>query len=234
MPTFRTRWAVAAAVPTAAALLFASPAYATNGDNGTVKIHNAETGEELRKNEPKVCEFYLDAFGFDAAQKVDWKIKSWAANGGEKGEVVLSGELTLDEAGHGRTDDMNLPDGQYKLFWNWEGEKGKAKHKVFKTRCEDDTPGDDETQTTEPSPSETPDETPSATPSETASETPSATPSESASPAASMPAEEGGSSDGNLAETGAGTPLLALSAVAAALVAGGGFLVLRRRKAAQG
>ncbi|MET8405784.1 hypothetical protein ABZV53_42660, partial [Streptomyces sp900116325] len=42
----------------AAALLFAPSAHATApGDNGTVKIHDATTGEELRKNEPHVCTF---------------------------------------------------------------------------------------------------------------------------------------------------------------------------------
>ncbi|MEV8205639.1 hypothetical protein AB0P40_09670, partial [Streptomyces sp. NPDC079189] len=38
----------------AAALLLAPSAHATApGDNGTVKIHDATTGEELRKNEPR-------------------------------------------------------------------------------------------------------------------------------------------------------------------------------------
>ncbi|WP_344496738.1 LPXTG cell wall anchor domain-containing protein [Streptomyces enissocaesilis] len=127
-----------------ASLLLAPSAHATpKGDNGTVKIHDSTTGEELRKNEPKVCSFYLDAFGFDAAQKVDWHIEAWANNTAPKGETVKSGSLTLDGSGHERTEDMVLPDGQYKLFWNFEGENGKAKHKVFKTDCAtEDKPGE--------------------------------------------------------------------------------------------
>lgn len=122
-----------------------------NGDNGTVKIHDAATGEELRKNEPKVCEFYLDAFGFDAGQQVTWEIVGWKPTGDNK-TVADEGEIVLDGEGHGRTEDMTLPDGHYKLFWNWEGENGAAKHKVFWTECEDSE---------SPDPSDTPSDTPS-------------------------------------------------------------------------
>ena len=123
----------------AAALLLAPSAHATApGDNGTVKIHDATTGEELRKNEPHVCTFYLDAFKFDGGQQVDWHIEAWAPTADVKGETVKSGSLTLDGDGHGRTQDLSLPDGHYKLFWNFDGEHGRAKHKVFWTDCEDD------------------------------------------------------------------------------------------------
>ncbi len=50
---------------------------ARNGDNGTVKIHNSTTPVTDPRNEPHVCIFYLDAFGFDPAQSVSWQIKSW-------------------------------------------------------------------------------------------------------------------------------------------------------------
>ncbi|HEY3483640.1 MAG TPA: hypothetical protein VGL02_32660, partial [Streptomyces sp.] len=53
----------AAAVAVAATVLLAPAAYAHGnapGDNGTIKIHDARTGEELVKNEPHVCTFYLD------------------------------------------------------------------------------------------------------------------------------------------------------------------------------
>ena len=147
----------------AAAFLVAPVAHATPpGDNGTVKIHDAGTGEELRKNEPHVCTFYLDAFGFDAVQEVDWHIEAWAPTADVKGETVKSGEITLDSEGHGRTEDLSLPDGHYKLFWNFDGEKGAAKHKVFWTECEDEGGGD-----------------PSASPSASASASSSASPSAS-------------------------------------------------------
>jgi LPXTG-motif cell wall-anchored protein len=155
---------------TAASLMLAPMASATGkpggngkpGDNGTVKIHDAKTGEELMKNEPHVCTFYLDGFKFDGAQKVDWTIKGWAPTKDLEG---TSGSLTLDGSGHGRTQDISLPNGHYKLFWNFDGENGKAKQKVFWVDCEGTEPG---------TPGETPGtpgETP-GTPGETPGETP--------------------------------------------------------------
>ncbi|MGW0560143.1 LPXTG cell wall anchor domain-containing protein [Streptomyces sp. NPDC003016] len=167
-----------------ASLLLAPSAHATpKGDNGTVKIHDSTTGEELRKNEPKVCSFYLDAFGFDAAQKVVWHIEAWANNTAPKGETVKSGSLTLDGSGHERTEDMVLPDGQYKLFWNFEGENGKAKHKVFKTDCAtEDKPGEgkpDEGKPEKPGkPDEKPGEEPGGKPGDKPGEEPTEKPTE--------------------------------------------------------
>ncbi|MEF9883389.1 LPXTG cell wall anchor domain-containing protein [Streptomyces sp. P9-A4] len=128
----------------AGSLALAPVAFASNGpkgDNGTVKIHDSKTGEEIKANEPKVCAFYLDAFNFDAQQKANWRIEAWANNDQEKGTEVEKGSITLDAKGHGRTEDLKLADGQYKLFWNFDGENGKAKHKVFKVDCPDETPG---------------------------------------------------------------------------------------------
>ncbi|MGW3656631.1 LPXTG cell wall anchor domain-containing protein [Streptomyces sp. NPDC005151] len=239
-----------------ASLLLAPSAFATpKGDNGTVKIHDAKTGEELRRNEPKVCSFYLDAFGFDAAQKVQWHIEAWANNDLDKGETVKTGAFALDGSGHGRTTDMTLPDGQYKLFWNFEGENGKAKHKVFKTDCEPGKPGEKPTkpgeeptkpgeeptkpgeEPTKPGeeptkPGEEPSATPSSSPSAPGGEQPSGAPSPSESTPAGAPTTQGGAS-GNLAETGSSAPVGTMAAVAAALAAAGGFLVMRRRKAQQ-
>ncbi|MFD3500738.1 LPXTG cell wall anchor domain-containing protein [Streptomyces sp. NPDC058676] len=211
----------------AAAFLAAPLAHATApGDNGTVKIHDATTGEELRKNEPHVCTFYLDAFGFDAVQEVDWHIEAWAPTADVKGETVKSGEITLDADGHGRTDDLSLPDGHYKLFWNFEGENGAAKHKVFWTDCEDDGDGGGSTPSGSASPSSSAGESadPSASPSPGSSAGESAAPSASSSPSAQ-------GTGGDLAETGNGAPVGLLSGLAAALVAGGGYLMFRRRKA---
>ncbi|MCH0538310.1 LPXTG cell wall anchor domain-containing protein [Streptomyces sp. MUM 203J] len=113
-----------------------------------------------------------------------------------------------------------------------------------------DVPDDEESPSTEPSPSsseptstETPSTEPTPSASEpTSSETPSTEPS--SSPSETMPggttpsaapsaSESEGASTGDLAETGSSTPVGALAGVAAALVAGGAFLVLRRRKSAQ-
>ncbi|MFC9703219.1 LPXTG cell wall anchor domain-containing protein [Streptomyces sp. NPDC056943] len=191
----------------------ASASEGPKGDNGTVKIHDSKTGEEIKANEPKVCEFYLDAFNFDAAQKATWRIEAWANNDQEKGTEVKDGAITLDAKGHGRTEDMTLADGQYKLFWNFDGENGKAKHKVFKVDCPvgtptetpgtetpgTETPGTEtpgtETPGTETPGTETPvpsESTPGGTESPAPSETPGAseTPGGTESPSATTPAGE--------------------------------------------
>ncbi|MEU0073146.1 LPXTG cell wall anchor domain-containing protein [Streptomyces sp. NPDC006332] len=236
--------AAATAALLASPLAHATPVSAVPGDNGTVKIHDATTGEELRKNEPHVCSFYLDAFGFDAVQEVDWHIEAWAPTADVKGETVKSGEIALDPDGHGRTDDMSLPDGHYKLFWNFDGENGAAKHKVFWSDCEDDG-GGGSTPSGSASPSTSASASASSSPSSSASSSPSSSVSESADPSASpSPSSSVGESTapsassspsaqgpgGGLAETGNGAPVGLLSGAAAALVAAGGYLVFRRRR----
>ncbi|MEU0003222.1 hypothetical protein ABZ079_02650 [Streptomyces sp. NPDC006314] len=233
MPSL-TRVGTLTALASAALLVAPATAHATpHGDNGTVKIHDATTGEELRRNEPHVCTFYLDAFGFDGGQQVDWHIEAWAPTAATKGETVKSGALTLDADGHGRTENLSLPDGHYKLFWNFDGEKGSAKHKVFWTDCEDSEGGGGK-----PSGSASPSASSSPSSGSSSGTTPSASPSgspssaaASSSPAASPSAQGGG---GDLAETGNGAPVGLLSGVAAALVGAGGCLVARRRKAQRG
>ncbi|MEV3990320.1 hypothetical protein AB0J57_15575 [Streptomyces sp. NPDC049837] len=214
----------------ACSLVFAPSALATKGDNGTVKIHDASTGEELHKNEPHVCTFYLDAFGFDAGQQVEWHIESWAPTADVKGETVESGSLTLDGSGHGRTDDLTLPDGHYKLFWNFDGENGRAKQKVFWSAC-DAEPGGHEPGGAEPGASQ-PGERPSAEPSaaKPSAQTDGTSPASSAPAAAGAPAANG-SAEGDLAETGSSAPVGILAGIAAALVVGGGYLVSRLGRA---
>jgi hypothetical protein len=109
-----------------------------------------------RRNEPHVCVFYLDAFGFDAGQSVSWNIKSWPPTGDRT--VVASGTLTLDSNGDGHTGDMTLQSGHYKLFWNFTGENGFAKQKVFWVECESTPPP------TTPPPSPTTPTTPTSSP----------------------------------------------------------------------
>ncbi|MGP3984165.1 hypothetical protein, partial [Streptomyces sp. KR80] len=210
----RTLFSACAVTAAAAISLLSGPAaYATPpGDNGTVKIHDAETGEELRRNEPHVCSFYLDAFGFDGGQEVTWKIVEMPPTG-IKGEEAENGTLTLDAEGHGRSEDMTLPDGHYKLVWNFDGELGRAKHKVFWTECdsEDDVPG------VEPSATELPGDEASEKPKDEPSAEPN---SESATPA---PAPSSNGNAGDLAETGAS--VVGASLGAALLLVVGAVLV---------
>ncbi|MFJ8465658.1 LPXTG cell wall anchor domain-containing protein [Streptomyces swartbergensis] len=220
----------------ASAVLLLAPAAQASppGDNGTVKIHDASTGEELRRNEPHVCTFYLDAFGFDGGQEVDWRIDAIPPSE-NKGETVKSGALTLDAEGHGRSEELSLPDGHYKLLWTFDGEKGAGKHKVFWTDCADEQEpgGSTPSGSASPSPSSGASEAPSAGPGSSESPASPSSPAGGGVPASSSPSPQGGA-EGDLAETGNGAPVGVLSGVAAVLVAGGGFLVLRRRRLGRG
>ncbi len=233
--------ACAATVALAASVLLAPAALAHNapGDNGNVKIHDAKTGEELHKNEPHVCTFYLDGFRFDGAQQADWHIERWSPTDGDKGETVKSGSLTLDGSGHERTQDIALPDGHYKLFWNFDEEHGRAKHKVFWVDCADnggengggENGGEQNGGTgTQPSGSASP----SASQSPAGSASPSASapesgeqPNGSASATAAPSATDSGTEAGGLAETGAQVGGITVGALL--LVGAGAVLVTRRR-----
>lgn len=140
-PSARTGAAVVLTAAAAAAVtsLGTTQALATpkphshSGDNGTVKVHRSTTRVDDPRNEPHVCGFYLDGFGFDARQQVSWRIVSWPPTGDRT--QVLHGTLTLGMDGDGHTSVLSLPNGHYKLYWNFAGENGKAKHKVFWVKC---------------------------------------------------------------------------------------------------
>jgi LPXTG-motif cell wall-anchored protein len=214
-----------------AATVLLAPAVSANnapGDNGTIKIHDATTGEELVRNEPHVCTFYLDAFGFDGLQQADWKIFGHAPTGTD---LAKSGAITLDATGHGRTADLSLPDGHYKLDWNFAGEHGSAKQKVFWVTCTDSggPGGGTGTPSGSPSPSDSATSAGSSGGSSSGGSQPSgsASPTSSSSSAAVSDTESPASSGGSLASTG--TSVIGITAVAALLLAAGAAVRFRRR-----
>ena len=170
---------VALAAASAAVLFASQAAFATAapGDNGTVKVHDATTPVTDHQNDPQdVCQFYLDGFGFDGAQSVTWHIDSWPPTGNRT--EVLNGSLTMDASGDGYTANQSLPNGHYKLFWNFTGENGAAKQKVFWVKCPgaEPTPTTPTTTPTSPAPTctcaSTPPSTPPTTPPAPATQTP--------------------------------------------------------------
>ncbi|NUR57837.1 MAG: LPXTG cell wall anchor domain-containing protein [Catenulispora sp.] len=122
-------FAAALATPAAHA---AAPHAASPGDNGDVKIHAVGTSFVDQRNEPHVCQFYLDAFNFDPNTNVSWEIDQQPPTGNA---AVLSGTLMLKSDGSGVSSDYTLPAGHYKLTWTFAGEKGSAKHKTFWSDC---------------------------------------------------------------------------------------------------
>jgi hypothetical protein len=145
--------------------------HSAHGDNGTVKVHRSTTSADDPRNEPHVCGFYLVGFHFDAAQQVSWRIVSWPPTGNRT--EVLHGALTLGGDGHGRTNDLALPNGHYKLYWNFNGENGKAKQKVFWVKCASGEPTPAPTGT---APTGTPEPTASPSPSPTTTQSPAPVP----------------------------------------------------------
>ncbi|KOX22296.1 hypothetical protein ADL05_03875 [Nocardiopsis sp. NRRL B-16309] len=218
------------------------------GDNGTVKIHSPSTPEEDNRNVPKVCDFQIVAFGFDAAQEVDWEIVVQGGGNPHDAEPVLDGTLVLDGEGEGSTELLDLENGHYHLNWTFEGQHGKAKQKVFKVRCEDEEPE----PTEEPQPTGEPTEEPTEQPSEEPTEEPTTEPSDpgteptdeptepteptdgATDPAESdeptTPADESGTPDGPGGLPVTGTALAGLVAAGAVAVAGGGAAVYFTRK----
>ncbi|GGX88230.1 hypothetical protein GCM10010358_47890 [Streptomyces minutiscleroticus] len=129
----RTGAAALAAVTVAAGgvLLAAPSALAAPGDNGDVKVHQPNTPTGDLRDEPKVCEFYLDATNFDTVPTLSWTIEPQPKS---TSTSTLTGTLTLQE-GTGRTPAQSLPDGQYKLSWTVPGNPTANKQKVFKVEC---------------------------------------------------------------------------------------------------
>ncbi|MFD3620147.1 hypothetical protein ACFWWT_33900 [Streptomyces sp. NPDC058676] len=172
------------------------------GDNGTVKIHSAPYDDVERtpygdpRDEPKVCKFYIDAAQFDTIQAIDWTIQTQppVAGGAES-----SGAITLI-GGSGHTEDMVLPDGQYKLVWTIRGGNGTGKQKVFRVDCK-------------------------VQPSTSPSTSPSLSPSLSPGPNGGPPAGGGG-----IARDEAFTPVAGAAAVGLAAVTGTVWFRLRRRQ----
>ncbi|GAA2118957.1 hypothetical protein GCM10009759_66650 [Kitasatospora saccharophila] len=222
----------AAVLPLAA---FAAPAHAA-GDNGDVKIHDSGTPADQQADDPKVCKFYVDGLNFDAGQSVTWHIDQQPPTGTAQ---VLNGALLLP-TGNARTADLSLPDGHYKLGWNFVGEDGDAKQKVFTVDCS----GVGSSQSPSPSPSGSPVGTGT-------SSSPPPSGGTSPSPSASPSGKGGGSGPGGPGQGGPGhggpgkTPQGGVAAgaggasrdlnpaevtVGAALIAGAGYLVVRRRR----
>ncbi|KAB1977203.1 hypothetical protein [Streptomyces triticiradicis] len=124
---------VLAALTVAGATFLGAPAaVAAPGDNGDVKVHDANTPFDNQRDDPRVCRFYLDGFGFDAGQQISWFI---TRQPGAAGDPVLAGTLSASGTGRAGTRIFTLPDGQYKLTWNFQDENGAGKSKVFRVDC---------------------------------------------------------------------------------------------------
>lgn len=126
----------------------ASPAQAT-GNNGTIKVHALGSDEETPSNEPKVCAFNLEFFGFD--EGTDGYV-TFDVQGGDGPTGVAAGPFDEGPAnadGYFESEYFNveagpvIQNGHYKvtLFGKFNDgrpnyEDVKAKSKVFKVDCQ--------------------------------------------------------------------------------------------------
>lgn len=144
------------------------------GNNGTLKVHEFGTPSGTESNDPKVCNFNFEGFGFDA------DFSGFIVIEGQGQTEFTSDPIAFgptDETGYAETEYMTLPAGHYKatLYGKDTGgginlEDEKAKSKVFKSECPEATP------TPSPTASPTPTPTPEPTPSETTAPSPTENP----------------------------------------------------------
>lgn len=127
-------------------------AYATPpGNNGTLKIHEKGTPSGTESNDPKVCKFNFEGFGFDASQTgyikiatqpggVDSLSPSLYPFGPANGSGNWTSGTYINDGGT-----YTLPNGQYKATLYGKDTNNpnlpnlndeKAKSKVFKVNCD--------------------------------------------------------------------------------------------------
>ena len=118
--------------------MLSTPAATADGNNGTLKILNAASGAEFRDNEPKVCSFKYEGFGFDAAQTGAVVV---AGQGQTTYGPVTVAAVTANGDGYFVTRVQYLQSGHYKAeFQSADQDAAKFKSKVFKVDCEQPAP----------------------------------------------------------------------------------------------
>lgn len=156
--------------------------YVATANNGTIKIHEQGTPSGTESNDPKVCVFNVEGFGFDAGQTGYLFFNTQggdAPTGSDAGPFYVG---PADSDGYFETEYYTLEPGHYKAtlygkFGDDEYSDVKAKSKVFKVECApEETPAATPEVTPEVTPEATPEVTPEVTPEATPEVTPEATP----------------------------------------------------------
>jgi hypothetical protein len=133
-----SRLRLAIAFGTLLACLSVSTVLAGDGNNGTVKIHDASVAADpITKNEPHVCTFDIQFLFADAGQVGGWWIDQQPPTGRDASGV--SGSYTADANGAFQTGAYGLPAGHYQLSWQGRNDQN-VKHKTFWVTC-DNPPG---------------------------------------------------------------------------------------------
>ncbi|MEU1516532.1 hypothetical protein ABZ490_31070 [Streptomyces sp. NPDC005811] len=224
------RIAALAALTVAGSALAGGHAFAAT--NGDVKIQAVEPPATGPENDPHVCLFYIAAFNFDSNETANWIIEGQPPTADLQG---TSGQITVGTDGTGRSEDISLADGHYKLtFSTVEGDGGPGKQKVFWVDCATGSPSPSGSPSTSPSgsPSGSPSASPSTSPSETETGYPTGYPTgDPGGPHGYPGGPHGGppAGGGGLARDAAFGPVAGAAAVGVAAVGGVVWFRLRRR-----
>ena len=109
---------------------------ALKANNGTIKIHETGTPSGTEDNDPKVCSFDVEGFGFDEGQSgvLDFEVQG---NDAPHGTDLLGVPFgPADASGYMISATISLDPGHYKAtFTDLDGNKFKSK--VFKVQCEE-------------------------------------------------------------------------------------------------
>lgn len=120
-------------------MLSSMPASA-NGNNGTIKIHEAGTPSGTENNDPKACSFNVEGFGFDVGQT---GYIMFDVQGGDGPTGTPAGPFNFGPAnadGFYATQYFDLENGHYKATLYDDADNEKAKSKVFKVVCDEEPP----------------------------------------------------------------------------------------------
>lgn len=127
---------------------------ATPGNNGTLKVHEKDTPSRTESNDPKVCVFNFEGYGFDKGQSGVIVISS-QMNGKDKVGIKQVDMPAANAEGYTETEYVTVPSGHYKTTLFGKDVHGnpdynkelKAKSKVIKVQCAE-VAGDSTTPTT--------------------------------------------------------------------------------------
>lgn len=119
-----------------------SPNAKVPGNNGTLKVHEKGTTVASESNDPKVCEFNFEGFGFDQNQR-GVVIITTQGGGSDKSEVKRVELPAANADGYMESVYVSLPNGHYKTTAYGKDVRGdvdynvelKAKSKVIKVEC---------------------------------------------------------------------------------------------------
>lgn len=128
---------IAAVLMASGSGLMAGSASATGGNNGTIKIHEQGTPSGTESNDPKVCVFNVEGYGFDAGQT---GYLYFDVQGSDGPTGTSAGPFNFGPAndnGYYETQNFSLDPGHYKgtLYGKPGRDDEKAKSKVFKVEC---------------------------------------------------------------------------------------------------